>query len=617
MNHLRSITTSAILGAAVLLGASSASAQVVTRENPSYLTGSDTLNDVMDYLLTELKATGAVSPNGSGGVDVYDGVGSSAGERQMEGSPSSTEDTCTPNDGDGLPENNPGCQEISPMSRAMDNSICEDDQAATNAEGLQVCQDGLSVIAKNGDHCPGGDGGVRTQGTLPGTSYVLGSGNFTGANAWKDVLRILYTGFLNTAAVPSSGSDRVARCSSPERQALIDNWHMLFEGGGAGCAAGCSNVVRALRRDDSSGTTQVFLEILGVAVNLPQRTSLTTFGGGCSTVPQNFAFCDGGENEVIYPTGASCATGGDPIKTACCAGEDLCGSDGTMGVVMAVRSPLADTALAFPANQCTRGAFARVQFIATSEPVCPDGTSPSAGRCRLPYYNNNGVRDFNCLNPIASQPPQLAAGSVDGRAYNFIARTSAGQVLYTQGSYPEAATWRLDMAAIRNSFPYAAGPYTAAQLRCQQSSATTLISCIVAQPDCCTIGWAGREAALIEPYATAHEALDINGFGITDAEIQTQQYPFWRWLYVNAINGFENITTDCVAAGHDIDYCEDQVAIAEAFYDVNNYQPGGLVHTACADAGFIPAATPICEGTAVTAGCGRPASQPLSACAPQ
>ena len=118
MKHLKKLATSSLTAIALLAGVNFAGAQTVTRQNPTYLTGSDTFNRTMDQILAGLRASGDVSPIGSGGIEVYRGDGSSAGEKQMEGSPTGSEDTCGPNDANGLPEGNPGCQEIAPMSRA-------------------------------------------------------------------------------------------------------------------------------------------------------------------------------------------------------------------------------------------------------------------------------------------------------------------------------------------------------------------------------------------------------------------------------------------------------------------------------------------------------------------
>lgn len=641
----------------------------------------------MDTILSTLRSGGALSPIGSGGIEVYDGVGSSAGERQLEGSPTGTEDLCDPFDANGPaggPDGNPGCQEISPMSRAMDSSICEDDNAAANGEGMAVCMDGIVVMARNAAIGQYGENAAactayneaNTNNNVAGSpvpsfpDHSVGRMNFSRSidcNAdgdstdaeditvgdWKDVLRLLYSGCL-----PGDGAcntiNRIERCDpnfsaaasdrGSKRACLVSNWQNLFQDTTA-CdspAGPCQNgVLRALRRDDSSGTTQFFLEVLGVGASLTQRTSLLPLGAGCTTIPTNFSFCDGGESEAIFPQGTTCAPGGDPLKTRCANDEDICTINQNLGVVLAVRTPISgNPTLSFPPNQCARGSFAKRQYLNSSQPVCPDGTSPSAGQCRLPFWNNAGVQDFNCLNRRDSLPPSIPSPTTkDGRAYNLVVRNSAGDVLKNEQTpnYPEMATWRINQAVVRMGIGEQSGAYAASELVCNQNSATDIIGCATAQTytapvataPSCMLGFAGREAAALNPFDDRQEPFRLNDRGPTNTEVLARKpglplnlattYPIARFLYVNAINGFENIEADCLAAGQDPDYCSDELAIAEVFADVTEYLPNtGLVWNACANTGYIPmeynaanptATGPACQGTSVTSGCGEPENQ--------
>lgn len=677
MKHLKKLATSSLAGIALLAGAQLAPAQTVTREQPDTLTGSDTFDRIMDELLAELKASGDVSPDGSDGIDNYDGGGSSAGERQMEGSPSSSvgEDTCTvagAADPNGLPETNPGCQEIAPMSRQMDNSICEDDTASTQAEGIAACQDGIVIIAKNVNYAKYADsaaactayntasstsasttnnpplanpnfdsydgvGNWRDSGALVDaagnpTAYTVG----LNGTAWRDVARLVYTGFDNNdgngTAAAGGEQNRITRCSSQTRRDAVSNWLNTSEG--VACSTGnCPNgIVRALRRDDSSGTTQFFVEALGLTPVLTgQRANLTSIGN-CTPAVTNFTFCDGGDAEVVLPTNTNCdGTRGDPLKKPCCDDEDICdykddplvgGNDnrGSMGVVVAVRSPLQDangtSPLAFPTRMCGKNTFDYINFIASSKPVCPDGTIPSAGRCKFPYFLNNGVKDFNCINSRTSQPP-VAGGTIDGRVWNAYVRTSAGVVQNAVGNFPEASTYRYNEATLPTGI-YSGG--TTPPAVCQQGSATEIIGCAVANTNCCIVGFAGREAAVLEPYDNLQEPFRLSGLNPDNANILSLAYPINRYLYLNALNGFENIEVDCLAAGHDPDYCSDQVAIALEYHDTANYLPGGSIHDACINGGVIPlefdpanptTTGPFCAGTRTSTGnaCGRPDDQ--------
>ena len=92
---------SASLGFALLLGASVAPAQVITTsEDPTTLIGSDTLIDIMADVMAGVTLNG-----GPNGIATYSGLGSSVGERALEGSPvtAAGEPFCLPTDAIGAP----------------------------------------------------------------------------------------------------------------------------------------------------------------------------------------------------------------------------------------------------------------------------------------------------------------------------------------------------------------------------------------------------------------------------------------------------------------------------------------------------------------------------------
>jgi len=230
------------------------------------------------------------------------------------------------------------------------------------------------------------------------------------------------------------------------------------------------------------------------------------------------------------------------------------------------------------------------------------------------------VLDFNCINSRTSQPPGLPAGTIDGRVYNSIVRSRRGGIggttfVRSVGNFPESATYRYNQATLPTGI-YAGGSTPPAV--CQQGSATEIIGCAVGATNCCIVGFAGREAAVLDPHDNLQEPLRLSGVNPDNDNIRGGSYPFWRYLYVNALNGFENIEADCLAAGHDADYCADQVAIALEWHDTASYTPSGSVFDACTNAGFVPlefdpanptTTGPFCVGTATSSGCGRPDDQ--------
>ena len=662
MKHLKAKITGISCGAALLIGGGIASADpiaIVTTPGgatQTVLVGSDTLNRVMDDIILAMRAE---TPARVTQITTWLGAGSSQGERQLAGSPNVNggEPACTPTDANGAPEGNPGCQEISAMSRAMQGSICDDDFTAPNttnvsAEGLSVCRDGITVVTNNAAHrmfgtdaaaCAtaaaaatspnppfnnaayAGTGNLRSAGTLP-SGYVISD--------WKDVLRLIYTGCTNTQGT-CAGVDRLTRCSAasnPVRAEIINNWNLMVESGAvpgdtaADCngatANACNELRKAYRRDDASGTTGVFLELIGVQFALnPALTGRVRWTpalgqppGAPQAIPGAHSFCDGGDNEG-FALHSDLTTRGDPITKACRAEDDICGPNGQMGVVRAIKTPPATGG--FPAVQCTRGRFAKKTFLATSLPLCPDGTSPSAGLCNLPYYavdrngdgdnTDVGDRDFNCLNDANSRPGTVP-GTTDGRSYNFVVRDSDGNVQFlSAGVLPATASWRENQGALDTILPVPGGPFTQT---CAEVDATRQIGCIVGNTQC-TIGWAGREVAAQDPFDGLQEPFLVNEFAVSDANIASNAYPFARDLFLNAIGGFQNLTADCTARGGSAAYCADELAIANEFYNM-----GSVAQTACLNAGFIPKAASDCVGAQATAGCGAPTVQAKTACLP-
>ncbi|MEN9581580.1 MAG: hypothetical protein RJA70_4589, partial [Pseudomonadota bacterium] len=451
---------------------------------------------------------------------------------------------------------------------------------------------------------------------IPGTAYTLGAGALS-SKKWQDVIRLVYTGCQQGDGTCTTTVSNAVRCASPVRQALLDNYGTLFEGASCG-AAPCTQLRKAYRRDDGSGTTGVFLELIGVnansfnASNARRTVGLSAFGQ-ISAISTAHPFCDGFDFEGVLPsqvTGASpIVTGGDPIRRNCAAEDDVCARDAKMGVVRSIISTPSSTPLAYPKVQCTRGAFALAPFFASVNKVCPDGNNTIGGSfCFMPFYNGPTGRDFNCINDSFSKPPG-AVGVFDGRVYNAFMRNAAtGAVELQASSLPRMANWRENMVTIKGgAFTPVSGPYAAADVVCQLSDATQNIGCLVGNTNCAW-GFAGRETAALTnaqqspdglaPGATVdlslkNEAFSLNGLGATNLNIQALTYPFGRELFFNSVDGFENLTSSCLASGRTAAYCDDELKIANAFY---NNTPE--VQAAFNAAGFIPVAASICRGAA-------------------
>jgi cysteine-rich repeat protein len=204
---------------------------VSAKDSISNMAGSDTLKNMTQDVIANCGA------NCSGLT--YIGTGSGNGQNNIEGGT---------------------IQAIAPMSRAVNTGICDTQTAGgpntRTTEGIVVALDGVDIVADAGNACNGTNQGLRRD--------LTGSGSST---AWRDVLRTLYTGMP-----AGSSTDVLARdCNSSVRRNLINNWDDLFEGTCSTCtdsnpdgAVTEPGVRHAFRRDEESGTTDVFLTLLSL-----------------------------------------------------------------------------------------------------------------------------------------------------------------------------------------------------------------------------------------------------------------------------------------------------------------------------------------------------------------
>ena len=245
------------LGAFAALAAGSAGAGAL--DSVPAMVGSDTLKNLTTTVVaacTDLGTYPADNDPAKAGNQpiVYNGTGSGNGENAMKP--------------------NPATQWVAPMSRPLGTGICNAASPRAGAEGIIMALDGVSVVMA--DTVVGAEG----------IDYPGLAGD--PANNWKTVLREVYTG------MGASGSNLFARdCNSASRHAIVDNWDNLFHGStGATCADSNPDSTvtepglrHAFRRDEESGTTDVFLGQLGLPTVNFQQTALG--------------------NSTVIPTGAS------------------------------------------------------------------------------------------------------------------------------------------------------------------------------------------------------------------------------------------------------------------------------------------------------------------------
>jgi hypothetical protein len=186
--------------------------------------------------------------------------------------------------------------------------------------------------------------------------------------------------------------------------------------------------------------------------------------------------------------------------------------------------------------------------IGTTGANCPNGDwSGNGATCFVPA---DGIGDPNCLatsGGASAETDNSQQGSgegpgtggfnplaADGRAYNLwawtlgsdgvwhVASDDAGRPIY--GAFYRIHEWNSTTTL---------GP------TCQNLDMTDQIGCLVSV-DSCSIGYAGREAAVRNSVSAAW----INGTAPYDQCIQNVnlggEYPLWRKLYLNTLSGFIN-----------------------------------------------------------------------------
>jgi hypothetical protein len=612
--------------------------------------GSDTLKKIAEDVIA-----GCGSDTAS---IVYIGTGSSPGQQAM----TSANNT----------------QQIAPMSRAINSSGCTSSAAG---EGLVIGLDGLSIVAASSavaacspgaEDCNGAtdaSSGVSYSKAVDTTAscvsdadctaldntlacnlatnkckYQLGANGFTGANAWKDALRLVYGGMDNNDSNTLTNRD----CDSLERQAVVNNWGNLFENT---CTTGtCTQLQHAFRRDDESGTTDTFVSALGLtSINFTSSTTpfcnslqvdadpITskacvkdadcTRGFECNETAGFCSFpvirpnypdfqdhdlirrsCIGTGNLPGPPTGT---VGGPPPEAAT---EQVCNRDGTLGVVLTINPPPPETGvLAYPTKDCAKGKFTfgpAATKPSTGTPPkpqferCPNGdVAILGGQCLIPLSTDGDAACINGKNNLTSvKIDSTNATATDGRVYNLYLRRglTAGVDAMKIATIPRpnpaggAAVNAEIVGAFYRIHTTRTATTTPTSGTCNSfDNATQQIGCLVAASPC-SIGFAGNEAADV----AGVDAMKVQALEPTDVCVRKlvdgsgTPYPLSRKLYLNSLDGFDTLAAGTFTAGND------EEALTACF--ANN----ATIHTIVKNRGFIT----IGDVTGQTGSCSNAAS---------
>jgi cysteine-rich repeat protein len=421
--------TSITIATFLVAGAGAASASALV----SPYQGSDTLFNV---------TTQAIAAAGLTPTTAYVGGGSGNGESAMMASPP--------------------IQVTAPMSRMLKNGsgICTSSKwtatntgttGPVNAQGIVIGLDAVDVLSSLQ-----AGGAATCNGTADNAGTGLAySSSANSLSSWKQVLALVYGG-----KDPVTGA---VDCNQASRQALVKNWSNLMQNACANGTATCSDVKHtvvgvagtaplwhAFRRDDASGTSDVFASVLGLS---PSTSASSNNGFGASpycnalnwdVTTANTSCALGGTKQFVGPggvldpvvndgthrrpppgtwgdspdpTGPNSADvlptslqDNDPIRRPCLGGgtnnaartgEEVCNIEGTLGLVLPIPAsdfiPKENTnpqLVQYPVNNCS-GAF-----IAAAAPkvfnCAPLRATKHNGECP----NGDQLQGGQCIVPI-------------------------------------------------------------------------------------------------------------------------------------------------------------------------------------------------------------------------
>jgi hypothetical protein len=469
-----------LIGAAFALAATGSAGLSALSVNGMRGEGSNTLFDFTVIMFNSCPQ-GPNQPAALGTVAAYAGTGSTNGQSEMVARD----------------------QQIAPMSRFLDNgvglcatvlveagadgstvgsTVTQPDGAVTpdltHAAGLVVALDSIDIFgspttfgsaACNGDDNAACDPTFEVNtGLAYNTTIALSGGGTYTFTGWRDVLRVLLAGWLNT----NTGTDATAwsqrDCSGPVRTALANSYGLLFENNctaTAGDSTGnCTQIRHIFRSDDFSGATNTLTSLLNLpTVITPEAIGFLVSGGPVVTSDHTGAspFCNAVRPAFVFPSAsaptclqgtdaswdptsknkiATCAgqlavgagavtsrenavyratmQDNDPIRRTCVGAgtvnpsEDVCSHSGDLGLVL----PLNDTLLLpghtnadrYNAAQCMKGFF-----VSVSAPDVYDAVTQLKQVCSrgLLCPNGDACNNFGgCIAPsMALLSPQCLA----------------------------------------------------------------------------------------------------------------------------------------------------------------------------------------------------------------
>ena len=225
-------------------------------------------------------------------------------------------------------------------------------------------------------------GGPVAFGDENGDGVVDNGGSYVLRDAYE-LLSILWLGI-------SQEGER--DCNSDLRRFLAENWKEQFLYYRTCLDIPCAAVHHLFRPGDDDEHVAAFLSALGTSLDAGE------------------AFCNGNDQEDK-----------DPIRRPCTEDEQVCGPDGTLGLVL----PIVEASEETSAELCETGKFDWHDVPFAMRPACEDGAPSVFGYCLTPLDANGNA---GCLNE-ADNYSMFTPLENDTRATNRVVRDANGAVV--------------------------------------------------------------------------------------------------------------------------------------------------------------------------------------------
>jgi hypothetical protein len=421
----------AIATATVVGGSAAAAGAAGTLQVPTKWFGSDTLQVITwDALGQANNGYQGGDPNIAGGGTGGDGHqaaqylagGSGAGQGAMANSTLAN-----------------AIEQAAPMSKLMTSGICGTASAsvlgvangtsAQNAAGIVVAMDAVSVYSsvQSGGASACTTASSNTQ-TTDGLAFS-GKSYFAGSNAtqnWKWALALLYGGL--DLSVPGSEPD----CNSNARQNLVANWSNLFQNGCANpypiapgsttniCAQAAGTgfagaLGHAFRRDDASGTSDVFSAIIGLQVLMPSPSASSNNGFGASPYCNAMNWDTNTSNATcaLTPPDQFVGPGGVIDSASQCVFTDFASTSTAEVCLGQTGQPAATTLCSNGGNSAACASGQTCTSTTTSSGICMGtGATGTACTANTDCVNaSSGGHAFVCYNPSGGTGTGLCVGN--------------------------------------------------------------------------------------------------------------------------------------------------------------------------------------------------------------